>query len=241
MEVIGLDTDFHLEINYSYIMSVEEILLELESLSSDATKKHYIKSGAGNNLFGVKRGDIRKIAKRLKSSHELGLELWNTGNIDARFLAILIFKPTNFTEDDLESIVKTFTFSEVADWFCMYVLKKLNVEELRNRWIEAEEPMVARVGWFLMAVAIKDITDMDYIVTLLDRIEEEMITVDSLIQWTMNNTLVNIGIYHKEFRDRALNIGEKLGIYKEYPVTKGCTSPYAPIWINEMVKREEKR
>ena len=36
----------------------------------------------------------------------------------------------------------------------------------------------------------------------------------------------------------ALAIGEKLGIYRDYPVSKGCTSPFAPIWIKEMVKRK---
>ena len=38
-------------------------------------------------------------------------------------------------------------------------------------------------------------------------------------------------------RERALAIGEALGIYRDYPVSKGCTSPFAPIWINEMVSR----
>jgi len=26
--------------------------------------------------------------------------------------------------------------------------------------------------------------------------------------------------------------------YRDYPVSKGCTSPFAPIWINEMVRRQ---
>lgn len=39
-------------------------------------------------------------------------------------------------------------------------------------------------------------------------------------------------------RTRALAIGEKLGLYRDYPVSKGCTSPFAPIWINEMVRRQ---
>jgi hypothetical protein len=40
------------------------------------------------------------------------------------------------------------------------------------------------------------------------------------------------------FVARALAIGEALGIYRDYPVSKGCTSPFGPIWINEMVKRQ---
>ena len=75
---------------------------------------------------------------------------------------------------------------------------------------------------------------------LLDRIELEMATAPSEVQWTMNTTLAQIGIHFPELRARALAIGEKLGIYRDYPVSKGCTSPFAPIWINEMVSRQNK-
>ena len=57
-------------------------------------------------------------------------------------------------------------------------------------------------------------------------------------QWTMNSCLANIGIHHPALRKRALAIGERLGIYRDYPVSTGCTSPFAPIWINEMVRRQ---
>jgi len=54
----------------------------------------------------------------------------------------------------------------------------------------------------------------------------------------MNSALDQIGIQFPELRDRAIAIGEKLGIYRDYPVSKGCTSPFAPIWIEEMVRRQ---
>jgi 3-methyladenine DNA glycosylase AlkD len=55
----------------------------------------------------------------------------------------------------------------------------------------------------------------------------------------MNNTLAAIGIHHPEHRARALAIGEALGVYRDYPTPPGCTSPFAPIWIGEMVRRQE--
>jgi 3-methyladenine DNA glycosylase AlkD len=64
---------------------------------------------------------------------------------------------------------------------------------------------------------------------------------DLAAQWTMNTCLANIGIHHPKHRRRALAIGESLGIFRDYPVSKGCTSPYAPIWINEMVSRSTLR
>ena len=53
----------------------------------------------------------------------------------------------------------------------------------------------------------------------------------------MNATLAQIGITRPELRDRALAIGERLAVLKDYPTSPGCTSPYAPIWITEMVRR----
>ena len=73
---------------------------------------------------------------------------------------------------------------------------------------------------------------------LLDRIESEMTNADPVVQWTMNSTLAEIGIHVPKLRKRAIAIGEKLGIYRDYPVSKGCTSPFAPIWINFMVSRQ---
>jgi hypothetical protein len=54
----------------------------------------------------------------------------------------------------------------------------------------------------------------------------------------MNAALAQIGICFPHYRERALAIGEKLGLYRNYPVSRGCTSPFAPIWIQEMVKRQ---
>jgi len=62
--------------------------------------------------------------------------------------------------------------------------------------------------------------------------------VARVVQWTMNSTLAEIGIHFPKLRKRAIAIGEKLGIYRDYPVSKGCTSPFAPIWINFMVSRQ---
>ena len=56
-------------------------------------------------------------------------------------------------------------------------------------------------------------------------------------QWTMNVCLTNIGIYHQKHRKRAIAIGEALGVYRDYPVRKGCVSPFAPIAIQEMASR----
>jgi hypothetical protein len=40
---------------------------------------------------------------------------------------------------------------------------------------------------------------------------------------------------------RAIAIGNKLEVLKDYPVPKGCTSPFAPIWIAYLLQHPKKR
>ncbi len=86
-------------------------------------------------------------------------------------------------------------------------------------------------------VVIKNPEGLD-LGALLDRIEREMGNAPSPTQWTMNYCLAEIGIKFAEHRKRAIDIGEKLGIYRDYRVSKGCTSPFAPTWIGAMVARQ---
>ena len=99
-------------------------------------------------------------------------------------------------------------------------------------------PWAARAGWDLTAQRVVRSPEGLDLGALLDRIEEELEAADPATQWTMNNALAAIGIHHAEHRARAVAIGEALGVYRDYPVSKGCTSPFAPIWIGEMVRRQ---
>ena len=220
-------------------MTVKEILTQLKSMSNEKMVAHNVKHGATDNQFGVKLGDIRNLGNKIKSNHELALELWETKNIDARLLATLIIKPKALSRKELDAMAKSIDFVQVADWFNAYVLKDHpEKDSLREEWVDSKNIWAARSGWSLMAGKIaKDGKALD-LPKILDRLELEMPRAKPEVQWTMNTALAYIGIHHQAHRKRALQIGEKLGIYRDYPVSKGCTSPFAPIWINEMVRRQ---
>jgi 3-methyladenine DNA glycosylase AlkD len=220
-------------------MTVKEVLKQLKSLGEEKVRAQNKKAGAGDNQFGVKRGDVRVLAKKLKTDHELAKALWETGNIDAQFLATLLMKPAALSADELERMVRSATFVQVADWLHSYVVKEhADKETLRTKWMTSDDPMAARAGWQLTAGRVAKRPDGLDLAALLDRIETEMGGAAPEVQWTMNNCLAAIGINHPEHRKRAIAIGEKLGVYRDYPCSKGCTSPFAPIWINEMVSRQ---
>jgi len=220
-------------------MTLKDTMKQLASLGNEARRAHNTKNGAGDNQFGVPHGDIRVLAKKIKTDDPLAKALWITGNVDAQLLAILLIKPKNLSADEMDKMVRSVTFVHVADWLNSYVVKQHpNKETLRQGWMTTDDPMAARAGWSLTAERVVKSPEGLDLPALLDRIESEMGNAAPEVQWTMNSALAEIGIHFPKHRKRAIAIGEKLGIYRDYPCSKGCTSPFAPIWINAMVSRQ---
>ncbi len=224
--------------------TLDEAMRQLELLGNAGVRAQNAKSGpmgtgAGDNQFGVPRGDVRKLANKIKTNHDLAMALWKTGNVDAQFLAALLVNVKLLSADEMERMVKSATWVWVADWLYSYVLKEhADKEALRQKWMKSNDRWAARAGWQLTAGRVAKSPEGLDLEALLDRIEKEMAAAEPEVQWTMNMTLANIGIHFPKLRKRAIAIGEKLGIYRDYPVSKGCTSPFAPIWIDFMVSRQ---
>jgi 3-methyladenine DNA glycosylase AlkD len=221
-------------------VNTRQAMANLKAMGDEKRRAFNAKRGAGDNQFGVKTGDIRKLAKQIKTDHELGLSLWQTGNVDAQMLAILLVRPKDLSTNELSTMVKEGACEWVADWLSSYVLKKHpDTEKVREKWMKARDVMTKRAGWSLTAQRVVNNPDELDFDALLDRIEKEMPKAKPQAQWTMNTCLGEIGIHHEEHRDRVLAVGEAIGFYRDVPCPKGCTSPYVPIWVNAMVSRQK--
>ncbi|RIK74117.1 MAG: DNA alkylation repair protein [Planctomycetota bacterium] len=227
-------------------MTVDEILAQLESLGDAARRKHNVKAGAPDNQFGVKLGDIRALCKKIQSAtktktdRRLALELWGTGNVEAQLLATLLVEPKSLSAGELDKLTRSTTCAQVADWLNAYVVAQHpEKESLRKKWMKDKDRWASRAGWNLTASRVnKGDSDGLDLPALVDRIEKEMPKAKPEVQWTMNNTLAAIGIHCPKLRKRAVAIGEKIGLYRDWPVSKGCTPPYVPVWVDFMVKRQ---
>jgi len=231
-------------------MTVKEVLAQLKSLGDEARRDYNAKvgpdgaPGAGDNQFGVKNGDIRVIGKKIKTDHALALKLWETGNVEAQMLATLIMSPKSLSADELDGLTRSTTCTQVAEWLNSYVVAQHPEEEaLRTKWMKDKDRWAARAGWHLTASRVNkggadgDSGGLD-LAALRDRIEKEMPKAKPEVQWTMNNTLLAIGIKHAAHRKRAIAIGEKIGLYKDWPVSKGCIPPYVPVAVEALVRRQ---
>ncbi|MEU8678592.1 DNA alkylation repair protein [Streptomyces sp. NPDC048560] len=209
-------------------------LAELEDPKARAVNERH------GDDHGVNLGKLRALAKRLKTQQELACRLWETDDTAARLLAVLICLPKAFGRDELDTMVRGARAPKVHDWLVNYVVKKNpHSEELRVAWSADPDPVVASAGWALTTERVAKKPEGLDLDELLDVIEAEMKNAPDRLQWAMNHCLAQIGIEHAGYRARALDIGERLQVLKDYPTSPGCTSPFAPAWIDEMVRRKQ--
>ncbi|MEV0523202.1 DNA alkylation repair protein [Streptomyces sp. NPDC050439] len=217
--------------------ALAEVLAELADLEDSRVREANEKRGDDH---GVNLGKLRALAKRLKTQQELARQLWGTEDTAARLLSLLICRPKAFERDELDAMLREARAPKVHDWLVNYVVKKNpHAQELRLTWLADPDPVVASAGWALTTERVaKKPEDLDLAV-LLDVIEAEMRDAPERLRWAMNHCLAQIGIDRPEHRARAVDIGERLEVLKNYPTSPGCTSPFAPTWISEMVRRQQ--
>ncbi|MFE0748186.1 DNA alkylation repair protein [Gordonia sp. NPDC058843] len=217
--------------------TVTEVLDELRTLDDPRIRAVNEKHGDDH---GVNLTALRAIAKRLRTQSDLAGALWATGDTAARLLALLICKPKAFDAMELDTMIREADRPKVHDWFVNYVVKKgAHAEDLRAAWMADPDPVVAAAGWALTIDRVTKAPDDLDLAGLLDTIESDMGTAPPRLQWAMNTCLATIGIESPDLRSRAIDIGERLRVLEDYPTSPGCTSPYAPTWIAEMVRRRQ--
>ncbi|GAA1224973.1 DNA alkylation repair protein [Streptomyces sp. NBC_01474] len=219
--------------------TVAEVMAELAGLEDPKARAVNEKHGDDH---GVNLSKLRALAKRLKTQQDLARGLWETDDTAARLLALLICRPKAFERDELDAMLREARTPKVHDWLVNYVVKKNpHAEELRAAWSADENPVVASAGWALTTERVEKKPEGLNLSALLDIIEAEMKDAPDRLQWAMNHCLAQIGIDHAEHRTRAMAIGERLQVLRDYPTSPGCTSPFAPDWITEIVRRRQAR
>ena len=224
-------------------MTVHDVLTKLDAIGTVQLRAQNVRHGYVGAQYGVKLGELRMIAKAIKLNTAFGLELWETGFLEARLVAVLIMKPKELSVEQLTMLVQTATYGNLADWVNSYLVKQHPEKEaLRNAWLSLnanDEPWLARTAWSLTTERVSKSPDGLDIAGVLKRIDNELANAPEPTRWTMNFCLGELGIHHAEFRDEAIAIGERVGAYRDYPTSKGCISPFVPLWVAAIVDRQK--
>lgn len=217
-------------------ITAPEALAELAALEDPKARAVNERHG---DAHGVNLSKLRGLAKRVGVSTELARELWDSDDVAGQLLALLVAKPRELSADEIDGMLRTTRSAKAHDWLVNYIAKKSPLsEQLRLRWMDDADADARAAAWSLTSVRVAKSPDGLDLDGLLDRIERELKDAPSREQWAMNETLAHLGIHHPALRERAVAIGERLQVLADYPTPPNCTSPFAPIWIAEMVRRQ---
>lgn len=224
-------------------MSAKEVLDQLEALGSESYKRMLMKNyGVKEPCFGVKIGDLKKIQKRIKQDYQLALELYDTGNYDAMYLAGLIADDARMTKKDLRRwVTKAYAGALSGATVAWVAAGSPHGYELALEWIESPKSLVAAAGWATLSslVAIKDDAELDLaeLKRLLQRVQRTIHQAPDAVRYEMNGFLIAVGSYVESSTDLAIRTGEKIGPVTADLGNNQCQIPFAPDSIRKVQER----
>jgi len=223
-------------------MTAIEIVEELRMLGAESIKKVLRNHGVQEPFFGVKIGDMKKIQKRIKKDYQLALDLYDTGNYDAMYLAGLVADDAKMTKKDLNHWVKMAKGGALASATVPWVAAGSNHGyEIALEWIESQNENVAVAGWATLSslVAMKDDDDIDPagLLRLLQRVQQTIHQQPDSVRYAMNGFLIALGTYVQGLSDLAVQAAAKVG---PVSVDMGNTACEVPDAVERIQKAREK-
>ena len=224
-------------------MTFNDVMQQLREMGNESIKKVLEKHGAREPFFGVKVEDLKKIQKKVKSDYSLSLELYNSGNSDAMYLAGLIADPEKMTREDLNDWVEKAYWYYISEFTVPWVASEsLYGTELALKWIESDKENIASAGWATLAslAAIKndDEIDKQLYISLLERVANTIHSEKNRVRSAMNNFVITIGGYCTHLTDDANKVATSVGKVKVDMGGTACKVPFAPEYIKKMHDRK---
>ena len=223
-------------------MTLEMVMKELESFGNDSTKRIFLNHGAKEPLFGVKVQDLKKIVKKVKKDHDLALQLFDTGNSDAKYLAGLIADENRMTKSDLKKWAKNAGWYMIAEYSVPWVTAESpHAEELANEWIQSKNEIEASAGWATWAniVGYKEDSELDlnHLNALISKVENEIHASKNRVRYSMNNFIIAVGSFVIDLNKRAVQAAKKIGKVEVNMGDTACKVPLATSYIQKVIER----
>ena len=224
-------------------MTAKAILEEMKPLGKASYKQMLFKNySVKEPCFGVPISELKKFQKRIKKDYQLALDLYDTGNYDAMYLAGLIADDARMTKKDLNRwVAKAYAGSLPGATVPWVAAGSPHGRELALEWIESDKPLVAVAGWTTLSslVSIKPDAELDLseLMTLLSRVQKTIHKAPDAVRSAMNNFVIALGSYVKPLTELAIQTGEAIGPVKADLGNNNCQVFSSPDYIRKVQKR----
>lgn len=193
---------------------------QLEAMGTAQNRKIYKRHGAGDVMYGVSFANLKLLKRKLVSpegkkgvNHALSLELWETGNSDARTFAILIAEPAKLSQSTLEVWVHSIQYYLLADMLGNVVGQSILAIPMMKRWIDSEKEYIKRTGYAVLNYLAREdkLLDDAFFEPYIALIADEIQSSDNRAKEGMNNCVIAIGGRSEALRDKVIEAAKRIG------------------------------
>jgi len=216
-------------------MSLAEAMAALEAGGSEQTRRTYARHGVDIPMFGVSFATLKTLHKRIRVDHALALDLWNTGNFDARNLAVKVVDPTQMTLADLDRWAQAPTARMCSGYVAHVAAEGPHAQACVARWLAAPTDAQRALGWELVAaLAMRDDSlDDATFARHLAAIERGIGPAQNAEREAMNHAVIAIGCRSPALRDAACAAAARIGRVDVDHGDTACKTPDAAISIDK--------
>ena len=203
------------------------VMAELEAAGTAQNRKVYARHGAAEPMFGVSYANLGKIAKPIKTDHALAVELWDSGNHDARVLALRVADPAG-VDGPLGGRwlrdVDNYILAEGLGGLCA---QSPRARELSDAWRDRPAEWTASTGWFIVTCTAgnPDVWSAEQLRGLVSQIESEISQRPNRVRHEMNGALIVIALRDAGLHRSVLAAAARIGPVKVDHGQTGCKTP----------------
>ena len=206
---------------------VDSVMAMLAEAGTAQNRKVYARHGAAEPMFGVSYKNLGLIRKQVGVDHELALELWDTGNHDARVLALQTAEAAAVTPETAArwaGDVTNYILAEALGGLCA---RTRWARSLSDAWRDAPGEWPASIGWFIVACTAEDpeVWTAAELRDLVRQIEAEIGTRPNRVRHEMNGVLIAVALRDGNLRRSALAAARRIGPVAVDHGQTGCKTP----------------
>ena len=194
-------------------MTLAEAMSALEQAGAEQTRKTYLRHGATEPMFGVSFATLKLLHKAIGVDHELAVSLWDTGNLDARNLAVKIVDPLQMTMPLLDEWARRDVPRACGAYVAEVASESEHAMPCVSAWLTSQDMAQRATAWSLVAVlAMRDQNLPDsWFLDELAEIEKLIHQAPNDLRPPMNMAMIAIGCRNEALRVAAKSAANRIG------------------------------
>ena len=219
-------------------MLLTEVLTQLEAAGSEQTRKTYARHGIKGECFGVSYAILGQLRKKIKVDDALAVELWASGNHDARILSCMVTDVKSLTRARVEAMVACIDNYALAGELGDLIARSPLLMEVHDAWRGDSGEWRSAIGWRMVsALAAKGDVSPDVGRAYIAEIESGVGAAPNRTRLAMNSALISLGGYNSCVYEDVVACSGRLGPIQVDHGDTGCKTPEPLAYMNKLRAR----